>query len=120
MPEGLPPLHQLQWTLWGFHDTRRRAKQKFYGPRFDYSQDEIAAIAREFLSSAATTGDAMATKNDVFPSKFLKASDLKGQPMVLTIAKAPLETLKYQGKEEQKTVLYFKETKKLLPLNVSN
>ena len=120
MPEGLPPLHQLQHMLWGWFDRRRRTKQKFYGPRFDYSQDEIAAIAREFLSSAATTGDTMATRNDIFPSKYLKAADLKGKPMVLTITEAPRENLKYQGREESKIVLHFEGTKKLLPLNVTN
>jgi hypothetical protein len=62
----------------------------------------------------------MATKSDVFPSKYLKASDLKGVPVVLTVTKAPRETLKYQGKEEDKIVLHFEGTKKQLPLNVTN
>ena len=63
----------------------------------------------------------MAKRDDVFPSKYLKAADLDGTPLVVTIVSAPLETLKNpEGKEQTKTVLYFRGTKKLLPLNVTN
>ena len=63
----------------------------------------------------------MATRNDVFPSKYLKAGDLDGTPLTVTIVSAPLETLKNpEGKEQTKTVLYLRGTKKLLPLNVTN
>jgi hypothetical protein len=42
-------------------------------------------------------------KNDVFPSRFLKAGDLNGEPITLTIASAAYETLKnHKGNEEQK------------------
>ena len=51
----------------------------------------------------------------------MKAADLNGDPLVVTIVSAPLETLKNpEGKEQTKTVLYFRGTKKLLPLNVTN
>jgi hypothetical protein len=41
-------------------------------------------------------------KNDVFPSRFLKAGDLNGEPITLTIASAAYETLKnHKGNEEQ-------------------
>src|SRR3974377_294138 len=60
-------------------------------------------------------------KSDVFPSKFMKCADLNGKPMTVTIKRAELETLKSpDGKEQNKTVLYFHETKKTLPLNVTN
>jgi len=60
-------------------------------------------------------------RNEVFPSKYLKATDLNGKPIVVTIESAPLEVLKNpEGKEQHKTVLYFKGAKKALPLNVSN
>jgi hypothetical protein len=60
-------------------------------------------------------------REDVFPSKYLKAADLKGKPVVLDIENAPLEVLKNgDGKEEHKTVLYFKGAKKALPLNQTN
>jgi hypothetical protein len=63
----------------------------------------------------------MAKRDDVFPSKFLRAADLSGKPITVTIESAPLETLKSpEGKEQTKTVLYFKKTKKALPLNVTN
>ena len=63
----------------------------------------------------------MAKRDDVFPSKYLKAADLNGKPLTVTIVSAPLETLKNpEGKEQTKTILYLRGTKKLLPLNITN
>ena len=60
-------------------------------------------------------------RNDVFVSKYLKAGDLNGKSIIVTIEHAPLETLKNpEGKEQAKTVLYFKGGKKVLPLNMIN
>ena len=60
-------------------------------------------------------------RDEVFPSKYLKASDLNGKPLVVAIEKAPLEVLKSpEGKEEAKTVLYFRGLRKVLPLNRVN
>jgi hypothetical protein len=60
-------------------------------------------------------------KDDVFPSKYLKAADLNGRPIVLVIESAPLEELKNpEGKTQSKTVLYFRGAKKALPLNITN
>jgi len=62
----------------------------------------------------------MAKRDDVFPSKYLKASDLKGN-IVVVIESADEEPLKVlDGKEQTKTVLYFKGAKKGLPLNLTN
>jgi hypothetical protein len=63
----------------------------------------------------------MARKDTVFPSKYLKAADLKGRPVVVTIESAPLETLKNgNGEEQAKTVLHFEGKAKTLPLNLTN
>jgi hypothetical protein len=63
----------------------------------------------------------MARRDAVFPSKYLKAADLSGKPLLVTVESAPIETLKSpEGKEQSKTVLYFKGTKKCFPLNVTN
>ena len=63
----------------------------------------------------------MAKRDDVFPSKYLKAGDLNGKPFTATIVSAPIETLKTpDGKEDPKTVLYFRGAKKTLPLNRTN
>ena len=60
-------------------------------------------------------------RDDVFPSKYLKAADLKGKARVLEIDYARLETLKNtKGEEEQKIVLHFVGAKKVMPLNVTN
>ena len=58
------------------------------------------------------------TINDLFPSRFLKAADLKGQRRIVTIKKVTREEL---GKgKEKKAVVYFGEAKKGLVLNVTN
>jgi hypothetical protein len=63
----------------------------------------------------------MAKRDEVFPSKYLKDTDLTRKPIVVVIESAPLETLKtFEGKEQTKTVLYFKGAKKSLPLNATN
>jgi hypothetical protein len=63
----------------------------------------------------------MAKKDEMFPSKYLKASDLNGKPVEVDIESALQETLKtLDGKEQTKTVLYFKGAKKGLPLNLTN
>ena len=63
----------------------------------------------------------MAKRDEVFPSKYLTASDLKGKPVTVTIQSATIETLRtLEGKEQTKTVLYFKGAKKTLPLNATN
>src|SRR4051812_9333022 len=63
----------------------------------------------------------MAKRDEVFPSKYLKDTDLNGKPIPVTIQSASLETLKtFEGKEQTKTVLYFKGAKKSLPLNATN
>jgi len=60
-------------------------------------------------------------RDDVFPSKYLKCADLNGNPFVVTIEHAPLETFKSpEGKEQNKIVLYFRGAKKTLPLNLTN
>jgi hypothetical protein len=63
----------------------------------------------------------MPTREDLFPSKYLKAADLNGKPAVVEIEKAPSEKLKgLDGTEQVKTVLYFKGAEKSLPLNMTN
>jgi hypothetical protein len=61
------------------------------------------------------------TRDDVFPSKYLRAADLNGKPYVLTISDAPYEKLKgLDGKDTHKTVLSFRGAEKTLPLNATN
>jgi hypothetical protein len=59
--------------------------------------------------------------SDAFPSRFLKAADLGGKPVVVEIADAVEEPLKgLDGKTTNKVVLYFKNKKKALALNRTN
>ncbi len=59
--------------------------------------------------------------NDAFPSRYMKAADLKGRAVVVEIQDAVAEPLKgLDGKTQTKTVLYFKNKKKSMPLNRTN
>lgn len=60
-------------------------------------------------------------KSEAFPSRFLSAADLGGKSVVVTIEKVTREVLKNpEGKEQEKTVLFFVGKKKGLPLNLTN
>ena len=61
----------------------------------------------------------MAKRNEIFPSKYLKAEDLDGKAVVALIELAPTETLGRGDDAEQKTVLYLRGLK-ALPLNMVN
>src|SRR5262249_42780960 len=83
------------------------------------------ASADRLVGIAARQGSieraAVMTRDEVFPSKYLKAADLKGKPRIVTIESAPYEALKgLDGKETQKIVLYFKNVPKGLPLNATS
>jgi hypothetical protein len=64
----------------------------------------------------------------LYPSQYLKSSDLKGRDVALTIESIAQETLEGQkGKKEKKVVVYFAEVKakpdeprKRLVLNITN
>ena len=59
-------------------------------------------------------------KAEAFPSRFFKADDVRDHP-VLVIAGVEYETLKNrEGKDEQKPIVSFRKTKKLLVCNVTN
>jgi len=56
--------------------------------------------------------------SDLFPSKWLKASDLKGREPAVCIAGYRLETIGQS--QDKKAVLYFQNIKKGLVLNKTN
>ncbi len=59
--------------------------------------------------------------NEMFPSRFLKASDIDdGADMVLTIDSLKMETLGQGRDSQEKWVVFFKETAKGLVLNKTN
>lgn len=58
----------------------------------------------------------MAKVGEVFPSKFIKADDMKGQTVTLTIKEVKIE----EAFGSQKPVLYFQETDKALTVNPTN
>ena len=60
-------------------------------------------------------------RDDVFPSKYLKASDLNGKPIAVEIMDSAVEQLKtLDGKTQDKLILNFKGYKKGLVLNRTN
>lgn len=62
----------------------------------------------------------MPKHHEVFPTRFFTPADLNGKAVTLTIDRAQIETLKNKTGEETKLVLYFRGTKKALPLNRTN
>lgn len=62
----------------------------------------------------------MATRDEMFPSKYLKASDVP-QPRTATVERASVEMVGQGAKAEHKTVLYFVNgTFKPLVVNATN
>lgn len=58
------------------------------------------------------------TVSELFPSPWLKAEDLKGQAVVVTIEAVTVENLRqFDGTQAQKVVVAFKSAKKRLILN---
>ena len=60
----------------------------------------------------------MVTRNEAFPSKYWKASDLSPRGKVFKIAKLQLERVGLD--QEEKYVLFFKGEDKQLILNITN
>ena len=59
--------------------------------------------------------------NDAFPSNYVKAEDVEGNDVTVTIAKLTLESMKNNdGREEQKPVLHFSDYSKQMVVNATN
>jgi hypothetical protein len=58
--------------------------------------------------------------SQLFPSKYVKACDLNGKTVTLTIAKLVIEELGHGAEKERKPVLYFQKATKGLVLNRTN
>lgn len=58
--------------------------------------------------------------SQLFPSKYVKAADLNGKPVTLTIAKLVVEEMGHGAEKERKPVLYFEKATKGLVLNRTN
>ena len=61
----------------------------------------------------------MATRNDLFPSKYLKHAELGGAEITLTINSLTIEEIGTDPKEK-KPVLNFSNDEKMLVLNLTN
>jgi hypothetical protein len=59
-------------------------------------------------------------RSDLWPSRFLKAEDLQGRSINVTIERAVSEVLKNGKGEETKVVIYFQKAKKALVCNMTN
>jgi hypothetical protein len=58
--------------------------------------------------------------SEAFPSNFLKADDLNGKPVTLTISSVEMETLGTGKDKESKLIVQFKGTEKKLVCNKTN
>src|SRR4026209_2145377 len=72
-------------------------------------------------SPQIASGGRIAMKiSQLFPSKYVKAADLNGKTVTLTIAKLVVEELGHSAEKEKKPVLYFQKATKGLVLNRTN
>jgi hypothetical protein len=62
----------------------------------------------------------MVKMSDLFPSKYVKASDLNGRTVTLTIKELRVEEMGHGSEKERKPVLYFERATKGLVLNRTN
>lgn len=62
----------------------------------------------------------MARLTDLYPSKYLKAADIKGHTPIVTIRSCVVEELGQEENKESKPVLYFEGKDKGMALNVTN
>ena len=58
--------------------------------------------------------------SQLFPSKYVKSTDLSGKTVTLTIAKLVVEEMGHGSEKERKPVLYFQKATKGLVLNRTN
>jgi hypothetical protein len=59
--------------------------------------------------------------SDIFPSKYVRAADLNGRTITLTIKELRVEDMtNHSGEKERKPVLYFEKATKGLVLNRTN
>lgn len=58
--------------------------------------------------------------SQLFPSKYVKAQDLNGKTVTLTMAKLVIEELGHGAEKERKPVLYFQKATKGMILNATN
>jgi hypothetical protein len=58
--------------------------------------------------------------SDIFPSKYVKAADLNGKHITLTIKGLAVEEMGHGSEKERKPVLYFERATKGLVLNRTN
>ena len=58
--------------------------------------------------------------SQLFPSKYVKAADLEGRNVTLTITKLVVEEMGHGTEKEQKPVVYFQKATKGLVLNRTN
>jgi hypothetical protein len=120
---GLRALLKTAWRRDGLRaievrELRTDSKRAKRLPKFVSKTDEPRALSRRMI---CIRKDSQMKKDDVFPSKYLKHTDLQGKPTTATVERAVLETLKSpEGKTQDKIVLYLAGTKKSLPLNVTN
>lgn len=57
----------------------------------------------------------------LFPSKYIKSSDLMGKDVTKTIKKVAMDTLVRQGgQKDKKPVIWFSDTEKMLVMNKTN
>jgi hypothetical protein len=69
-----------------------------------------ASFADPTHGPATSTGDeTMPTIRDIYQSKYLKAADLRGGTIIVTISRVDVETFENDGKQTIRPVIHFRE-----------
>ena len=104
---------------YGKHNVQVILKQRQEVPTIKRLDDEGNEIETE-TQSQRNIGDDTVRASDMFPSKYLKSSDVKDKPVTATISHLTQE-LVGQGKDaERKPILHFEGSVKPLILNKTN
>jgi hypothetical protein len=83
------------------------------------SRDRAKSVAAALPPRTETEKDPRMRKQDIWPSKYLKADDLP-EARTVTIKSARMETLKNKNGEDEKLAIFFKELSKPLIMNRVN
>jgi hypothetical protein len=99
---------------YGKHNVHVILKQRMEAPAIKPLDDDGNEL------TAQDTGDDEMRASDMFPSKYLKSSDVKDKPVTATISHVSVELVGQGKDQERKPVLHFEGNAKPMVLNKTN
>ena len=102
------------------HDALQRELLEMDAARTPEQRAALADQAQQTKRSALYFRNLTMDINDIFPSRFLAAADLKGREVTATIADVTVEQLNADDERSVKPIIAFKGTDKTLACNKTN